>query len=177
MSPFFPTYFGLQGSEVRDQRSEVGGQREEVLAARSANLRAQRRWIVDWAASVSSLAIRSKTWFHLPGSCWRKRRIVGYHGLSSRSRSQRQSTTLASATHTATPSASQVRNRCIRRDHKIEVFHDSCGVHERAGSLVEPAAQVKNLQTVRQCAQLLRPYSLLQTDELDTGDACERCES
>src|SRR5205807_1842685 len=53
----------------------------------------------------TSAAQRSKTSLQSPARCWRKRRIVGYQGLSVRSRSQRQSGTLDSKTHTRTPSA------------------------------------------------------------------------
>src|SRR5438094_680795 len=41
--------------------------------------------------SASSATTRSTTDAQSPRVCWRNKRIVGYHGLSSRSRSQRQS--------------------------------------------------------------------------------------
>ena len=46
---------------------------------------------VDGTVLRSSTAMRSKTGTHSMNFCWRKIRIVGYHGLSSRTESQRQS--------------------------------------------------------------------------------------
>src|SRR5258707_5915896 len=53
----------------------------------------------------SSWAMRSNTSDQSPLRIWRKRHIVGYQGVSSRSSSQRQSGTMGNASHTGTARA------------------------------------------------------------------------
>ena len=55
--------------------------------------------------ACSSAAMRWKTGSQSPRCFCRNRRMVGYQGLSSRSKSQRQSTRVESANHTGTPTA------------------------------------------------------------------------
>ena len=57
------------------------------------------------AAAASSAATRGITSSHPSPGRWRNSRMVGYHGLSSRSSSQRQSFTQGSSTHVGLPSA------------------------------------------------------------------------
>src|ERR1700685_985522 len=60
---------------------------------------------VDKRSRRNSFWTRSMTVDQSPAIFWRKRRAVGYHGLSSRSRSQRQSGLRVSKIQTGLPSA------------------------------------------------------------------------
>ena len=59
----------------------------------------------SFASAEISAAIRPNTSLQSPGFFWRKRRMVGYHGLSSRSKSQRQQPANGRTVHTGRPSA------------------------------------------------------------------------
>src|SRR4051812_25513999 len=60
-------------------------------------------WLVNFA--LKAVCISAKTLCQSHRLLWRNRRIEGYHGLSLRSNSQRQSGTNRNATHTGIPNA------------------------------------------------------------------------
>ena len=88
-------------------------------------------------------AIRSKTSGQSPKPFWRKSRIVGYQGESSRSSSHRHSYERGSATHRCTQAAGQMANRRIDGHDQVEIADHGRRVHERAGLLVQPLGKIE----------------------------------
>ena len=87
---------------------------------------------LSWRAS----AIRRNTPAQSPRFAWRKSRIVGYQGESSRSRSQRHSATRGNASHVGLASApGQMDDRGIGADDKVEMARDRGRVHPCALSV------------------------------------------
>ena len=117
--------------------------------------------------------MRSNTSDHWPKVGWRKSRIVGYQGESSRSRSQRQSGDNCSANQTGAPRApARWAIAVSARDHQVEIADHGRGVHERAGRFVQPIGKIENRKIDR--CDLLRSKSLLQADQLHAGQAGQR---
>ena len=61
---------------------------------------------------------------------WRKRRIVGYHGVVSPLASHRQSAAFDSKAQTGTPRAGDVDNRRVAGHDQIKVLHDGGGFNK-----------------------------------------------
>ena len=61
---------------------------------------------------------------------WRNKRAVGYHGLSSRSSSQRKSGENGRRIHRLRHGARQMGDRGIDADHEIEMRDDAGGIGE-----------------------------------------------
>ena len=118
-------------------------------------------------------AIRSKTSGHSPSVVWRKSRIVGYHGESSRSSSQRQSGENCSASQTGAPRApAKCAIAVVRGHHQVEIADHGRGVHERTGHFIQPAGKIKDRKIDR--CDLLRSEALLQADQPHAGQAGQR---
>ena len=99
--------------------------------------------------------------------------MVGYQGLSERSRSQRQSGTKGRATQTGTPRRTgEMGDGGVGGDDEVEIHHDGGGVHEGTMGCVEvtevekTGAQIRSLWrprlgSTRQRAGLLSFWRLI----------------
>ena len=89
--------------------------------------------------------------------------MVGYHGESSRSRSQRQSGENCSASQTAAEGTGQMPDRRVGGHHQIETLDHGRRIHERAGSVIQAAGKIQHRKIDR--ADLLRARSFLQAEQ------------
>ena len=121
-----------------------------------------------------------KTGAQSPGAGWRNSRAVGYHGLSSRPSSQRQSGVWCSATQTgAAQPARQVGHGRVHAHHQIEIHDQGGRVLESASRPVHEIAEVRDGEAPGEGAQLLRAGVLLQADQADArrgGERLEECQ-
>ena len=127
--------------------------------------------------ALSSPAIRSKTGPHAMCTFWRKIRIVGYHGLSSRWVIQRQSGVVDSGIHTGTPSAPARWATAVSEVMNRSRFLSTAAVSMNGpGLLVQLAPQVGDRELAPKRIELLETGVLLKAEEPHARHARQRLE-